>query len=127
VVFIYLALGIAYVTVDWARWVVLVPLALASLLTGITQALTTSWGARCGWPALTGIDWQPDGPLVGVAPDGTVLISGDTHTWRESGSLDGAAEAIDAIAGRWHAATESGVYESADDGETCQLVLAGDD
>jgi len=80
-----------------------------------------------GAPALTGIDWQPEGPLVGVAPDGTVMISDDNSTWRASGSLDGPTEALDAIAGRWHAATESGVYESTDDGETWRLVLAGDD
>ena len=36
----------AHATMDWAGWVVLVPLALASLLTGIAQALTTSRG--CG-------------------------------------------------------------------------------
>ncbi len=79
-----------------------------------------------GAPVLTGIDWQPDGPLVGVAPDGTVMVSDDTSAWREAGRLDGPTEALDAIAGRWHAATESGVYESTDDGETWRLVLAAD-
>lgn len=79
-----------------------------------------------GAPVLTGIDWQPDGPLVGVAPDGTVMVSDDTTTWREAGSLDGPTEALDAIAGRWHAATASGVYESTNDGETWRLVLAAD-
>lgn len=77
-----------------------------------------------GAPVLTGIDWQPDGPLVGVAVDGTVMLSDDTRTWRESGRLDGPAGALDAGAGRWHAATGSGVYESRDDGETWQLVVA---
>ena len=54
---VYLALGVAattsddvvlvralYVTMDWAAWVVLVPLAAASLLTGVTQSLATRWG-----------------------------------------------------------------------------------
>lgn len=79
-------------------------------------------------PSLTGIDWQPGGPLVGVGPDGTVMVTDDPTTgqWREAGSLDGPAEAVDAIAGRWHAATDSGVYESTDDGETWQLVVSGD-
>jgi hypothetical protein len=34
----------AYLTMDWAGWFVLVPLALASLLTGLIQALGTAWG-----------------------------------------------------------------------------------
>jgi hypothetical protein len=34
----------AYLTMDWAAWVVLVPLSLASLLTGLVQALGTTWG-----------------------------------------------------------------------------------
>ena len=80
-----------------------------------------------GAPVLTGIDWQPGGPLVGVGPDGSVLVSGDSRTWREAGSLDGPTEALDAIAGQWQADTESGVYKSTDDGETWRLVLGGHD
>jgi hypothetical protein len=34
----------AYMTMDWAAWFVLVPLSLASLLTGLVQALGTAWG-----------------------------------------------------------------------------------
>ncbi|MDN4175794.1 DUF2269 domain-containing protein [Nocardioides sp. SOB77] len=34
----------AYLVMDWAAWTVLVPLALASLATGIAQAVTTPWG-----------------------------------------------------------------------------------
>lgn len=81
-----------------------------------------------GAPTLTGMDWQPDGPLVGVAPDGAVMVSDDptTGVWREVGTLDGYAEAVDAIAGRWHAATDRGVYESVDDGATWRLVAAQD-
>jgi photosystem II stability/assembly factor-like uncharacterized protein len=77
-------------------------------------------------PSLTGIDWQPGGPLVGVGPDGTVMVTDDPTTgpWREVGSLDGPAEAVDAIAGRWHVASESGVYESTDDGQTWQSVIS---
>jgi hypothetical protein len=53
----YLALGVGavasndsalvaaiYVTMDWAAWVVLVPLALASLVTGVVQSLISPWG-----------------------------------------------------------------------------------
>ena len=34
----------AYLVMDAAAWLVLVPLALASLLTGIVQAVGTTWG-----------------------------------------------------------------------------------
>jgi hypothetical protein len=56
-VLIYLALGVAavtttdttlvrgvYMAMDWAAWVVLVPLAVASLVTGVVQSLATKWG-----------------------------------------------------------------------------------
>lgn len=54
---VYLALGIAavtstdpsvvravYLAMDWAAWTVLVPLAVASLVTGVVQSLVTIWG-----------------------------------------------------------------------------------
>jgi hypothetical protein len=54
---VFLALGVAgltsqdaqvvraaYLTMDWAGWFVLVPLAVASLLTGLIQSLGTQWG-----------------------------------------------------------------------------------
>lgn len=34
----------AYLTMNWAAWFVLVPLSIASLLTGLVQALGTKWG-----------------------------------------------------------------------------------
>ena len=79
-----------------------------------------------GAPTLTAIDWEPDGPLVGVAPDGTVMTSTDAIRWQERGQLDGPAQALDAVDGRWHAATESGVYESGDDGRTWQPLVLHD-
>lgn len=81
-----------------------------------------------GAPTLTGMDWQPDGPLVGVSPDGAVMVTDDPTTgeWRQVGVLDGPAEAVDAIAGRWHAATHTGVYESTDAGATWTIVAAQD-
>jgi hypothetical protein len=80
-----------------------------------------------GAPTLTGMDWQPDRPLVGVAPDGAVMVSDDPTTgqWRKAGALDGPAEAVDAIADRWHAATATGV-QSTDDGATWRLVATQD-
>lgn len=78
--------------------------------------------AVAGAPTLAVIDWQADGPLVGIAPDGTVMTSRDGERWREAGSLDGPAEALDVVDGRWHAATATGVHESVDDGETWQPI-----
>jgi hypothetical protein len=56
-VLVYLALGAAavtsgdtnlvraaYLAMDWAAWVILVPLAVASLVSGIVQSLVTPWG-----------------------------------------------------------------------------------
>ena len=56
-VVVYLALGVAaitndnitlvrsvYVAMDWAAWTALVPLAVASLSTGVVQSLVTKWG-----------------------------------------------------------------------------------
>jgi hypothetical protein len=34
----------AYITMNWAGWFLLVPLAVASLLTGLVQSLATKWG-----------------------------------------------------------------------------------
>lgn len=53
-------LSAVYLAMDAASWTVLVPLALASLVTGITQSLVSSWGLwRHYWVivklALTGI------------------------------------------------------------------------
>ena len=77
-----------------------------------------------GAPRLTGIDWEPDGPLVGVTRNGTVMVSPTaTAGWKEVGELDGQVEALDAAPGRWHAATHSGVYESTDGGTTWDRVF----
>jgi hypothetical protein len=74
-------------------------------------------------PRLAAIDWQPDGPLVGITPDGAVMVSRDGEQWQEAGRLDGPVQALDAVDGRWHAATATGVYESTDDGATWQPVV----
>lgn len=79
-----------------------------------------------GAPTLTAIDWQPDGPLVGIAADGTVMSSSDALQWQVAGQVDGPAQALEAVDGRWHAATESGVYESTDDGQTWQTLIRHD-
>lgn len=79
-----------------------------------------------GAPVLTSIDWQADGPLVGVGVDGTVMVSDDTRSWREVGRLDGPAVALEVVAGSWYAATQSGVHTSTDDGATWSLLVPAD-
>lgn len=74
-------------------------------------------------PVLTAIDWQPDGPLVGIAPDGAVMSTPDGVDWKTVGEVDGPAEALDVVEGSWHAATSTGVYESTDDGKTWKIVV----
>ena len=79
-------------------------------------------------PPLTAIDWEPGGPLVGVASDGTVVVSADGESeWQDVGAIKGAVTALDVIPGRWHAATETHVYESTDDGATWDVVLEADE
>jgi hypothetical protein len=75
-------------------------------------------------PPLSAIDWEPGGPLVGVAADGTVVVSDDGESdWQDVGKIDGVVTALDVISGRWHAATETRIYESTDDGATWDVVL----
>jgi hypothetical protein len=75
-------------------------------------------------PTLVAIDWQPGGPLVGVGPKGEVMTSADAESgWEKVGRLDGPAQVLDVVDGRWHAATESGIHESTDDGRTWDVVL----
>ena len=79
-------------------------------------------------PKLTLIDWQPDGPLIGITSAGTVLTSNDgTSGWAEVGSIDGAVTALDASPGSWHVSTATGsIYRSTDNGVTWDRVH-GDD
>jgi hypothetical protein len=78
---------------------------------------------------LSAIDFEPEGPLVGVTYDGTVMVSSSPDgqdgesQWQEAGKLEGVVEALDADPGRWHAATSTGIYESTDDGATWEVVL----
>ena len=73
---------------------------------------------------LTAIDWVPDGPLVAVTGDGTVMVSPDGEDgWEKAGSVKAPVEALDVVPGRWHVATKTGIHESTDDGATWDVVL----
>ena len=71
-------------------------------------------------PVLLLVSWAEDGALVGVTPCGVVHASGDGGlTWDTRGTLNGLAEAVEAISGREiYAAADSAVLVSKDGGRT---------
>lgn len=82
--------------------------------------------AVAGAPRLGPLDWQPNGPLVGVGADGTVMVSGDRGaTWAQKGTVEGEVEALDVTAGRWYVATDRSIFESTDGGVTWKPVQVG--
>lgn len=92
------------------------------------QVLRSEGGAALrvvpGAPVVGPLDWEPDGPLVGVGAEGAVMVSSDRGaTWTRQGTVEGGVEALDVTAGRWHVATDQGVFESTDDGRTWTTVV----
>lgn len=75
-------------------------------------------------PRLGPLDWQADGPLVGITADGAVMVTKDKGlNWAKTGEVKGHVEALDISAGRWHVATDLGIFESKDDGRSWAAVL----
>ncbi|MBW1596174.1 F510_1955 family glycosylhydrolase [Streptomyces sp. JJ38] len=81
-------------------------------------------------PALVAVDRPEADGFVGLAPDGTVLASGDGLTWSEEGALPEGAEPTvlhAASPARLLAAdTDSRVYSSRDGGSSWELLYAPD-
>ena len=75
-------------------------------------------------PVLLLVSWAEDGALVGVTPCGVVHASGDGGlTWDTRGTLNGLAEAVEAISGREiYAAADGAVLVSEDGGRTFAAV-----
>jgi hypothetical protein len=83
----------SYLAMELIGWCVIVPLSLASLLTGLVQSLGTTWGLfRHYWivakllitifaTALLIVHMQPVGRIAGVAAERT-LFSGEFHGLR---------------------------------------------
>jgi hypothetical protein len=71
-------------------------------------------------PVLLLVSWAEDGALVGVTPCGVVHTSGDGGlTWATRGTLNGLAEAVEAISGREiYAAADGAALVSEDGGRT---------
>jgi len=77
-----------------------------------------------GAPPSGSLDRQPNGPLVGVGADGTMMASDDRGaTWVKKGSVDGGVATLDVTADRWHVATPQGALASTDEGQTWRVVL----
>lgn len=95
----------AYIAMDLVGWWVIVPLSLASLLSGVVQSLGTSWGLfRHYWVAvkfwlnvvasgLLLLHMQPTSGLADVAAR-TTLASGDHRAARVQLALDAGAALI---------------------------------
>lgn len=75
-------------------------------------------------PPLAFIDRTTDGNIVGVDPAGQIFVSEDEGTtWDSRAKLAGSPQALSVRADAWYAATETGVFESADEGDTWQPLV----
>jgi hypothetical protein len=74
-------------------------------------------------PRLVFIDWAQAGQLVGVDSQSRIFISTrPVGPWQPTGVARGEPQALDAIPGRWHLATNHGIFVSPDDGRTWRSV-----
>lgn len=74
-------------------------------------------------PPLVFLDQDGPGPLVGLAPEGAVQVSQDEgRSWTTAGQLNGTPAALHVTDRTWYAATDSGVLESTDEGESWSAV-----
>lgn len=87
--------------------------ALRRLRVGETSEVLT------GSPLMGPIDFARPLLVVGLGPGGEVYVSRNGgQTWTKEANLPGDAEAVDASATSWHAATSTGIYTSTDEGIT---------
>ena len=95
----------AYISMDLVGWLVIVPLCIASLLTGLIQALGTPWGLfRHYWVVmklsvtvvltmLLIVHMQPTRQLAAVAAE-TAVSGGDLHQMQMQLAIDAASAMI---------------------------------
>lgn len=75
-------------------------------------------------PALTFLDWMRDGSIVGLDPEGQVMVStADLSTWEAVGQVPGQPTALDLAAEAWYAASTSGLYASTDSGTSWEPLF----
>ncbi len=79
-----------------------------------------------GAPRLQLITWTDTGDLIGIAPEGTVHVSGDGGTtWSHRGSAKGEPEALTASGNQVYAAVEGKIVSSDDGGRTFRTRYEG--
>jgi hypothetical protein len=71
-------------------------------------------------PVLLLVSWADDGALVGLTPDGTIHFSDNGgRSWDRRGTIEGAAEAVEAASAQEvYAAVDRTVFKSRDGGRT---------
>lgn len=78
-----------------------------------------------GAPRLLLVTWTDTGDLIGIAPDGTVHVSGDGGgTWSHRGSAQGKPEALTSSGNQIYAAVGGKIVSSNDGGRTFQTWYA---
>ncbi|CAN5484304.1 hypothetical protein BH09ACT12_BH09ACT12_23940 [soil metagenome] len=79
-------------------------------------------------PVMTFIDWPAPDLLVGLAPDGSVLVSATGGSgWERAGKVPGQPSALEVTDSRWYAASDQGLFSSVDTGSSWQaLITYGD-
>jgi hypothetical protein len=82
-----------------------------------------SFTAVADAPKVVLVDWAKTGQLVGVDAQGQIFVgSGPAGPWRVVATVPGHPQALDAIPGRWHIATDRDILLSTDDGRTWHPV-----
>ncbi|MCA1693766.1 MAG: exo-alpha-sialidase, partial [Actinobacteria bacterium] len=72
------------------------------------------------------VTWTDTGALVGIAPEGTVRVSGDGgSTWSQRGSAGAVPEALTASGDQVYAAVQSKIVSSDDGGRTFRTRYEG--
>jgi hypothetical protein len=75
-------------------------------------------------PDVVMLDWPEPDLLVGVTGTGAMYRSSDAgNSWHRRAAPPGQPHALDVTPGRWHVATERGIFASRDDGDSWTLVV----
>ncbi len=101
---------------------------LATTQQGLARSIDGGRSFRLvpGAPLLQLVTWTDTGALVGIAPEGTVRVSGDGgSTWSQRGSAGAAPEALTASGDQVYAAVESKIVSSDDGGRTFRTRYEG--
>lgn len=100
---------------------------LATTETGqlISVAPDQQPAAVAGAPTVVFVDTTSTGVVVGVDPAGRVFTQSGDDSWVEVTSLKSRPEALSVRADTWYAATEAGLFQSADKGDTWTTLTRG--